>query len=177
MRATLVLLAAAAAAAALLPSVLAQEAAPPAKSQKPFVTWWGPDSRITKREFIRVTDGDQWRTLWARHMDLKDAGGFYGPPIPEIDFTQCMVVGVFEGWQTNTRGLTAVSVTEEEERVVLRYDWQSRSYQTSEMVDRVTPFGIFVLPRSGKPLVIEVDTNGLKDRGPSWKERARFERL
>lgn len=177
MRKTLPTLAAAALAAACSLPVSRAEDPAPARKVRPYVAWSGPDSRIDKGEYLRVANADDWRRLWARHMGLVDAGGLYGPTIPEVDFDQCMVVAVFEGTTMNTRGVTVVSVTEEKDRLLLRYDVQARSYQSGVPGDRVTPFGIFVFPRCDRPVVIEEDTQSIKNEAPEWKERARFERL
>ncbi len=167
---------AAAAVCLFLPATRAEDSPAP-RAFRPYVTWSGPESRVEKREYVRVTGAEEWRRLWARHAGMVDAGGLYGPPMPEVDFGQCMVVAVFEGGASNTRGLTAISVTEEKERIVLRYDWQSKSYQTMDTADRVILYGIFVLPRSSKAVVVEEDTHTLITGDPTWKERVRFERL
>ena len=55
-----------------------------------------------------------------------------------------------------------------------------RGYQTAGPDGggkRATPYGIFVLPRSDKELVVEEGVRTLKNEPPKWNELARFTAL
>ena len=125
-----------------------------------------------------------------RHLgkDMREFDTHYNiHQVPTIDFDRCMVIAVFRGAGWNSSGISAVSISDTD-RVVFRFD--DRSYQTSSdfttdgklNVDtdddrggnKVTPFGIFVVPRSEKELVLENNVQNLKGRPPVWKEVARF---
>ncbi len=41
--------------------------------------------------------------------------------------------------------------------------------------DRATPYGMFVFPKTDKPIVLEENVQGTIGAPPVWKERARFE--
>ena len=161
----------------------AQDPAGPAAALAPLVTWSGPDSAIKEATFQRITDETTWLRLWEKHTSraaLRDNIG--RPLIPKINFERCMVVAIFKGTQVNSNGVVVESIVQEPDRIVFRFDVSG--YQTAAGLDDrsgrggavdCTPFGIFVMPRSSKSLVIEEDVQGLKDHPPQWKERARFD--
>ena len=148
-----------------------------AAATRPFVTWWGAHSRMDKAGYFRVTSDEEWKRLWALHAGEQLETPYKIAKYPEVDFEQCMVVMVFAGKTSNTRGLAVASASEEPDRIRFRFEGASLSYQTGPQADEVTPYVLCVLPRSTKPLVIEEDVRSLKNEGPRWKERARFERL
>jgi hypothetical protein len=145
----------------------------------PLVTWFGRDSAVKEQSFYRVTDDDGWLRLWEKHTGQPaKRGNFDQPFIPKINFDKCMVVAIFKGAKVNSNGVIVLSVTEDEKRMLFRFD--ESTFQTFGQDARggavdVTPFGIFVLPRSSKPLVLEENVQGLKDQPEKWKERARFD--
>ena len=146
----------------------------------PYVAWSGAHSKVEDKRFVRITSEEKWIDLWLDHVGMKKKGPYnkyYNPAgMPEIDFKRCMVVGVFQGKKWNSAGVIAVSIREEGECIRIRFD--DKSYQSSGPDGggvRVTPFGLFLLPATSKALVLEEDVQGLKNKGPEWKERARFE--
>lgn len=82
----------------------------------------------------------------------------------------CMVVAIFQGKSTNSTGVRCVEIEHGEENTILRFD--ELSYQTMGGFDKTQPFGFFVLPRRGKPVVLEEDVNGIINQPPKWKRRA-----
>lgn len=89
-----------------------------------------------------------------------------------------MVVAMFHGERWNTERLELVSRDEDERRLRVRF--RGRYYQTGGPDGggvKVTAYGIFVLARSSKPLVIEEDVQNYKHHPPKWKEQARFDKL
>lgn len=164
----------------------AQEATAPrsaAADTVPLVGVWGAKSAIKERSYARVTNAEDWTALWLRHVgaDAAKHSPYYNAEgVPDVDFTRCMVVAICQGERWNSAGVRVVSVSEDDERVLVRFD--DRSYQTAgEGPDggrvAATAFGLFVLPRSAKAVVLEEDVQNLIGQPPRWKERARFDAL
>ena len=95
--------------------------------------------------------------------------------VPDVNFENCMVIAIFKGPACNSAGLRAVSVHEDSEALLFRFD--DMSYQTGNWSDKVTVYAFFVLPRSTRPVVLEEDVQGIINKPPTWQERARFEKL
>lgn len=147
-----------------------------AKAPKPLVSWSGSDSKIAARRYVRVDTREQWLKLWHEHMGKTPPKTFasYRPQTfaPQVDFNTCMVVAVFGGKHWNSAGIFAASIIETKDAITLRFD--DFSYQTGDWADEVTTFGIFVLPRSSKTIVLEEDVQNRRAAPPLWKERARL---
>jgi hypothetical protein len=144
-------------------------------SLAPLVTWQGPDSAVAQAGYFRIADEEGWVKLWERHVgEPAKRDNISRPFMPRVNFDRCMVVAIFKGDATNSNGVTVESVSQDDERVLLRID--ESTYQTSGPDGggvKCRPFGIFVLPKSAKPVVIEENVQGLKDQPEKWKERAR----
>jgi hypothetical protein len=125
--------------------------------------WQGPDSGVATRSYRLVTGAEEWRVLWEGHRD--------GETAPEVDFEDSMAVAVFAGAGWNSRGI-AVTITEDDETIRVRF--RGRYYQTMMDGDRVTPYGIWILPRSEKTVLLEEDVHGIIGAEPEWKVRARL---
>jgi hypothetical protein len=118
--------------------------------------------------------------LWLSHLGKTEADRFREHlPIVQIDFEKCMVIAIFQGAKTNSRGLRVISVNENNDNVTLRVD--DMSYQTSGGLNGgggggvpVKPYAFVVISKSAKLVVVEEDVQSLKDKPPEWKERARL---
>ena len=148
----------------------------------PCVALSGADSEVAAAECHRVTNLADWAALWLKHLGRAGSGKYdlyYDKlGLPLVDFDRYMVMAIFEGQTWNCAGLTAVSIEENPDRVVLRF--VRKSYQTLGPDGggrKVTPYGFFVVPRSTKRFVIEEDVHGLIGGAPEWKERATFPAL
>jgi hypothetical protein len=139
----------------------------------------GANSKIERREFHRIMTSQDWLDLWSRHTGEDKEMLTWSGAYPQVDFTRCMVVAVFRGKAINSRGEPLTEAVLEDGALHLRT--QSASYQTAsddgtpDKGDSVRPFGIWVLERSTKPIVIERDVRSLKNQAPRWKEQASFE--
>ena len=148
----------------------------------PCIVLTGTHSHVSERGYRRITSVKDWVTLWQKHKGQKDGEQYdlYFDPleIPVIDFDRYMVIAIFQGNGTNSAGLNAVSVLEEQERIVLRFD--DKTYQTigpDGGGKQVTVYGFFVFPRSSKPVTLEEQVQGLKGKPDEWKERITFPKL
>jgi hypothetical protein len=178
-----------------------------ARRAKPCVVITGANSRVAEPRYRRIASEEEWATMWQEHKGRKPTKPydfFYDPlALPRIAFDAYMVVAIFEGTGWNSAGLEAVSISEEASRVVFRFKRKSystiRSYESDlgpelpldelerrvlseveragDQGDKVNVYGFFVLPRSTKTLVLEVDARHEKRGPPAWKERAVFPTL
>lgn len=169
--------------ACALASLIATSAEEPAvRLLKPCVVITGTDSHVAEHRYHRITSADDWMRLWQEHKAQKvtDQYDMYYDPLtlPLIDFDGYMVIGIFQGNGWNSAGLRAVSISEENNRIIFRFD--EKSYQTSGLNgggQKVAAYGFFVLPRSTKPVVLEENVQGLIGKPPVWKERITFPKL
>jgi hypothetical protein len=145
----------------------------------PCVSFKGPHSAIRKRRCVRITDRESWEALWKEHRgEALETNKLGRPVIPVIDFDRCMVIAIFRGESWNCNGEYVVSVEDRGRDVLLRFD--SHSFQTCGPDGggvRVEPYGIFVLPRTAKPIVIEENVQGMIGRPPNWKVQWAFEAI
>jgi hypothetical protein len=133
------------------------------------VSWWGARSRIAEPTCARITSENEWRALWLRHIgvEAKNHDDLHNDPsIPKVDFGTHMVVAIFGGAINNTQGLYLWSATETAEQFTLRYSVQLYNNIRN---DPTTPYGIFVLPRSEKRLVIEELGHNDSQGNPTWR--------
>ncbi len=144
----------------------------------PYVVLTGRDSSVAKPECQRVTSQTEWKALWDRHSAQYPKVG-PGLPMrqrPAVDFRQCMVVAVFLGSTWNIEGVKVLQVLDQQDEFVIGYT--RLSYQTEGEGDEATPYGFFVLPRSMKPLLLQIDTRNLREKAdrqpPKWKEDHRI---
>ena len=156
-------------------SVLAKDEA--AGQTRPLIALTGADSKVDKPAYYRVSSEEAWQRIWLSHLGKTEADRFREHlPIVQIDFTKCMVIAIFKGAASNSRGLNIVSIDEHEDTVSLRFD--DMSYQTAGGIDGgrvpVTPYAFVVIPNSAKLVLIEENVQSLKEKPPVWNERARL---
>jgi hypothetical protein len=155
-------------------SVFAAERGRPSREIKPCVVITGADSRVKVRGYLRVTSTVEWARLWQEHKagvsnDRYDR--FHDElTLPLIDFESYMAVAMFEGKTVNSAGLVIVSISEDEQRITVRFE--EKGYQTENGADTVTPYAFVVVPRSAKTLVLEENVQQHKAHPPVWEKRA-----
>lgn len=150
---------------------------------KPLVSWIGAYSKVEKGlEILRITDEAAWKATWLRHVgDKAEKTALGHEAVPEIDFGSCIVLAVFRGKSVNNNGEYIVSIEDRGADVLVRFD--SRSFQTMSIGpgpdkgEGVRPYGLFVLRRTDRPMVVEENVQNLIGAPPKWKEQARFEAL
>lgn len=168
------------ASAGLLIAIVAAEDAPPAPVEHAAaVQFIGQSSRITQPSFELIRDEASWAWLWARHTGAQAQAV---PPTrhaaPVIDFSRFMVIGAFNGTATNTDGLVARSISTDETSVRVRFE--TSSFQTASFGPgpdhgvTTTCYGLWVIDRSDKPIIIEEGVQQLKDAPVQWSEVKRF---
>jgi hypothetical protein len=139
-----------------------------------YVQFVGHDAKRVQEGFVVARTEKGWTGIW---QDYTGQNAGYGAiernRIPKIDFERCMVVAYFGGKRTNTDGYTAREIAEAKGVVRLRFE--ASTFQTAGMDARggaqdTTPYGVWVIPATDKPVVIERGRRGLKDQPPKWEE-------
>jgi hypothetical protein len=128
------------------------------------------DSRVKARTYERVASPTDWKKTWLKHLGMKE-DTIYRPAM-EVDFDRCEVVALFGGESWNTCGFVVDSLTERDDSILLRIE--GVYYQTEGGADRVAPFAFVVLPKSSKPITLELSDPHSPNEPPRWREVARF---
>lgn len=141
------------------------------------VQWSGPHSEVRDGRLIQVTDQKAWARLWAEHRGeraerLIAHGG--GVAAPRVDFERYLVIAMFRGDTKNRDGEHLVSLEERSNDVRLRFDsytFQTASFDGPDRGEAASSYGMWLVPRTGKPIVIEENTQGLLGAEPKWTWR------
>ena len=128
----------------------------------------GGNSKIKEPRCVRVTSPADWATLWAAHSPSNT-------PPPRVDFEKEMVVGVFQGQYVNCRGITPLHILDCQD--TLEVFVAGKYYQSYRVSDPATPYGLFIVPKSAKRLLVKDNIQGYIAAPPIWKEIAEFEAL
>jgi hypothetical protein len=142
------------------------------KLVKPLISLGGGGSKNTKAGYHRIESPEAWNALWLRHNTgtEKPDNVPVTRPQAEVDFSKCMVVAVFQGKGENCAGFKVHSVLETDEHITVRV--QGFYLGTGPEGLKTQAWGIFVLPRSAKPLLIELDTRSDKADPSRWTKVA-----
>lgn len=145
----------------------------------PAVQFVGQDSKIESAKYVLVTNVEDWNKLWAEHTGVAQS---YSPPrytAPIIDFTRYVVVGAFNGKSTNTDGKIVDAIRLDPDAVRVRF--HTASFQTARSGPGDDPgtatssYGLWVIEKSTKPIVLEEPAQTTKAGSSGWKEVQRFE--
>jgi hypothetical protein len=161
----------------LVLAVVGSAREPVGQTMKAYVAITGNDSDVKNRQYHRITSDKALSQIWREHRAQLKASAGQVLEVPKIDFENCMVILIFQGEGLNCTGLTAHSIIEEENRIVFRYivnSYQTFGSSTETEAHKVTAFGLFVLRRSAKPIIIEEDTQDVLGEPRVWKECVRF---
>ena len=151
----------------------------PAAKLNPVVGWSGAQSQFPKKQVLRISTDRDWIETWLKHTGQpRDAENFdrwhnHGG-VPAIDFSRYMVIAIFEGKTVNCAGFAKEHILDRDDEMVLRFEF--KSYSTIGGPDQVTPFGIYVVPKSDKTIHFQFPEPGPKD-APSgnWETYSRLE--
>jgi len=143
-----------------------------------LVEFMGRDGKIMAPEYHRITDSGAWLEAWARHTGQQKKDLEWSGACPKIDFTRCMVVAFFRGKTVNTRGEELQAAEEVDGKLRLRFcssGYQTMSLEGEDKGEPAISYGIWVLPRSTKAVVVEENVQNLIGKPPIWKEQAKFD--
>ena len=145
------------------------------KAVKPLLALDGRESKNTKAGYHRIESPEAWKALWLRHNTGTEKPDKIPVTMPqaEVDFSRCMIVAVFQGKEELCDGYKVHSVLETNDNITVRI--QARSFAVGDTtVPKTAAWGIFVLPRSTKQLLVELDTKSDKSDPPKWTKVAEF---
>ena len=152
----------------------AEHAGADTETRSPLVVWSGAQSKITEPAYMRISSDRKWRDLWLRHLGIepKDYDELHNSPcIPTVDFGRFLAVAIFAGEENCTQGIRVRSVTEDAE--VLRVRFSVRFYAHFRK-DTTYPFGILLLPRVPKSVVVEEQGANDPEGKSTWHKRQEF---
>jgi len=111
--------------------------------------WESSDSGIRRREFVRITNEQEWEELWGRHTGRPEK-------TPLVDFTKDMVLGVFAGEDYNISELKLISLTEEDDLIRLRF---AKGGLSDDIfygnLRRLSLAALYRIPHTGKKIIFE----------------------
>ena len=137
--------------------------------RKPVLSLSGVRSQIKDRRVLRITNATDFETLWREHKlgksEMKRTPDNF--EYLELNFDEAIVIAIFDG-KSHSNEYSAPSIIETDRKLTLRIP--SNLNQTGHDVqpDR-QPWGIFVIPRTGKEIVLEQDARRLITDNPLWK--------
>jgi hypothetical protein len=140
------------------------------KVLRPAVEWHGQLSGIAVPKYVRITTGPEWMSLWRGHIGDSASPATSDALRPGINFDDYMVVGIFTGKQLGKGGVVLASITDEGGLIRLRFEHTLAATRDRQ---EVLPYGIVVLPRSPKPIVIEENVSNFGQQAV-WKQRQRL---
>lgn len=142
------------------------------------VAWSGPDSKITARRFERIRDEQTWLKVWGDHAGQDETNlHFIWQTAPRIDFARFEVVACFRGTAVNSNGERVVGLEDTGGGLRIRFEgawYQTASFDGSGGARASVPYGIWVIDRTDKPIIVEENVQGLIGHPPDWKEQKRF---
>jgi hypothetical protein len=162
--------------AILLSSIAAPQGRVPAKPVEavpPVLTMTGDRSRMPGPRAVVCGDQKSLDGAWTRHTGEPAKVYYSSSPAPLVDFKRYMVVLIFEGASSNIQGIKFEPITQQGEALLIRYT--NYGFQTAGPDGGgvlVQPWGLAVLPRSDKKLILEI---GVLDRiggVPKWTKQA-----
>jgi len=144
----------------------------------PLVQWAGFTSKHEPGFFLIQGQAD-WQKLWFEHSGASPDLQYtqYRHIAPKIDFTRAMVVAYFRGPSVNADGEVATSIQDLPDQFLVRFEHSG--FQNSGPGPRggavdTTPFGLWVIPLTEKPIVIQEIHRELKDEPSTFREVKRF---
>ncbi|MFN0130899.1 MAG: hypothetical protein ACKV19_29915 [Verrucomicrobiales bacterium] len=113
-----------------------------------LVSWMGHSSKIQETQFLRITKDADWEALWKRHSAVST-------DTPYINFTDTMVVAVFLPEVPFGYGVFISPPVENEKQITIAYGIYGYPANKKVLTAKGTIYGMFVIPRSSKRLVIQ----------------------
>jgi hypothetical protein len=106
--------------------------------------WKGAASAVTSPRTVVIKSADEWKRLWREHS------GSAKKEVPEIDFENYMVVGVFAGRKPAGHAVEIVNTDETLPPALDIYYKETTSNDDSKSA--VTPYHLWVVSRSALPV-------------------------
>lgn len=135
---------------------------------KPLQSFHGQYSKIIEPKLLRITTEREWRSIWAEHT------GGIAEAMSEIklDFHNEMVIAIFQGASELCNGFEIESAIEKKDCITIRVRALTFQFNLSSDSDanaiNSQAWGIFILPRSDKKVLVERDQQIEFSGPPQW---------
>jgi hypothetical protein len=143
------------------------------KGNQPLLALTGRKSKVLAPGYHRIETAEAWKALWMRHQTGKSKPDTAPENLHhvDVDFDRCIVIAVFQGDGSSCEGYEVDSIQESASRILVRV--RAHHVQTGQgYVHESEAWGVFVIPRSRKPVVVELDTRSLIRSPPKWTKVA-----
>jgi hypothetical protein len=153
------------------------------RAPKPIAVLHGANSKIVKERMLRVLAEKEWKDLWSEHkLGVTDKKAMpRGFEYLDFDFDKVMIIAIFAGKGCCCDGFTCHSINERRDRIVvqvhsLTYQVGIASFPSRKVgeIPETQAWGILVLPRSNKEVVLERDVRDLIEDPPKWDKWVTF---
>jgi hypothetical protein len=135
---------------------------------RPLTGWSGRWSKVGRPLVLTASTAANWAAVRAKLFEGVEAA----PRVEGIDFGKQLLLVVSDGDGVNCRGIEG-EAWDDGARILLRLHHQKD--QTFQGADRVRPFGVFALPRTGpRSLVVQWNDQAVLGGPPNWKDLARM---
>jgi hypothetical protein len=134
----------------------------------------GSESKIKKECIERITSEERLDGLWLEHKtgDTKYTGTTPKCDQIDVDFQHFMVIALVQPIRDNCGGFSAVSIEEDSNTITIRLDdhsFQSVTNAKEEEESKGSPWGMIILPKSAKEIVLMTNEQPIIGRRPMWK--------
>ncbi len=147
-----------------------------------LITLTGRESDVLEPTYELIRCQEDFDKIWLAHKGSRVNRAAQGwPMMPQLDFKRVEALLLFGGDSQNCNGYRIVEIIEEADLVTVRIDLIT--YQTTstgfgdeeEFDNSVQPWALMVLPATGKSILVEENTQSLKNRPAKWTRRAGFQ--
>lgn len=133
------------------------------KADQPAVlqVFRGINSNLKAPARIRISDAAGWQEIWFRHHDIQAIRGRNPHPVPEIDFSRHMVIGIVEKSAKFRRGIQVERINVDAVRKGrgLYFDYAPELDRSRRSPRPENVYGFFVIPRYDLPVSIRRATS------------------
>lgn len=142
-------------------------------AQPVIQSFTGADSNLDAPTRMRIVDEQSWKRIWYEHHNIGVIRGQNPRPVPEIDFSKHMVVGIVEKTSKFQHRIKVVRVAVGKFRKArtVTFDYAPREEAGFDRTRMQNVFGFFVIPRYQAPLIIR------RQSDDGWREVERFHAL
>lgn len=133
----------------------------------------GINSKLEAPLRLRIVNEHVWQQVWFQHHNIGVIRGRNPHPVPEVDFSKHMVVGVVEKSERFQHGIqvTRIEVGNTRKARTVTFDYAAKPEAESDGPRPENVFGFFVIPKYQPSLSIR------RQSDDGWNEVARFHAL
>lgn len=152
------------------PDVAANRPVPASSVSQSFV---GTNSKLKAPAQLRVVNEQSWQRIWYEHHNIGVIRGRNPHPVPKVDFSKHMVIGIVEKSARFRHGIEVTQIQESNTRKArtVTFDYAPKSETEFDGPRPENVFGFFVIPRNQSQLIIR------RQSGDGWEKVHRFHAL